>query len=293
VKIGRWRLPAAHPLFEDSGPTRHYLFVFPRTSTWIQHAGEAPFVADANTVTYYNAGQEYTRRRIAGVGDRCEYYAVSPAVLREAVREFDPGAADDPSRILRISHGPSDAPAYLAQRRVYAHVRQTSSPDPLFVEESLLGILDRVLRLAYRVPHAATSRQRELVQHAREQIARRFTARLHLADLARETGTSVFHLCRTFRATTGTTLHAYRNQLRLRAALAPVIESDAEFSEIALELGYSTHSHFTAAFHAAFGVTPSMLRASTSRRRLPSTSFRRRSIAPTTDAPGRLRDATT
>ncbi len=60
VRVGRWRCPADHPQFVDSGPTPDALFVFPREGVWIKHDGGDPFVADANTVTYYNKGQSYT-----------------------------------------------------------------------------------------------------------------------------------------------------------------------------------------------------------------------------------------
>ena len=289
VKIGRWRLPAAHPHFRNSGPTRHYLFVFPRTSAWIQHAGGRPFVGDANIVTYYNARQEYTRGVIAPAGDACDYYAVDPRLLRQVVAGWDPRAADQPDRILQFDHGPSDANAYLAQRAVYTYARTDVAPDPLFVEESVVNILTRVIGLAYGARPAQRSRQADVVERAREAIARRFTSRLTLNELSRDTGVSMFHLCRLFRAGTGRTLHAYLNQLRLRASLAPVCDSAMELSQIALALGYSTHSHFTSAFRAEYGITPSSLReANTSRRRRRSTSSLRPATAPTPAAPCRL-----
>jgi AraC family transcriptional regulator len=293
VKIGRWRLPASHPHFVDSGPTRHYLFVFPRTSTWIQHAGGRAFVADASLVTYYNAGQEYTRRPIARAGDWCDYYAVEPEALRQVLACLDPAAADEPLRLLRFTHGPSDSQAYLAQRAVYSYVRRSAAPDPLLVEETMVGVLERVLRLAYAARPRQLACRSDLVEHAREVIARRFTTKLTLEKLARETGASLFHLCHVFRAGTGTTIHAYRNQLRLRAALGPVLDSRADLSDVALELGYSTHSHFTAAFRAEYGVTPSALRdANRSRRRPRSTSFPGRSIVPRAAALSRHQDVT-
>jgi AraC-like DNA-binding protein len=50
-------------------------------------------------------------------------------------------------------------------------------------------------------------------------IARQFTENLSLSDIAAAAQSSVFHLARTFKARTGFSLHAYRNRLRLRAAL--------------------------------------------------------------------------
>lgn len=64
-------------------------------------------------------------------------------------------------------------------------------------------------------------------------------------------------LCRAFRKWTGTTLHAYRDQLRLRAALEHLASPGTDLTDLALSLGYSSHSHFSANFRAAFGMTPS------------------------------------
>jgi AraC family transcriptional regulator len=47
---------------------------------------------------------------------------------------------------------------------------------------------------------------------------------------------------------------------RLRAALDEVLASSRGITDIGIGLGFSSHSHFTAAFRRAFGVTPSGLR---------------------------------
>jgi AraC family transcriptional regulator len=253
IKIGRWRLPSDHPNFRDSGPTRHYLVVFPRTGTWIQHAGAAMFPSDANNVTFYNQHQEYIRRAISPVGDHCDYYAIDPHLLRQIVSEWDPAAADEERRIMRFSHGPSDARSYLTQRSVYEHVRREPNPDPLFVEESMCRVLERVFRMAYAAVRRGGERHREL-------IARRFNARMTLSELAAAVGASPFHLCRAFRAETGLTIHACRNQLRLRASLDRVLDPAADLTEVALDLGFCSHSHFTAAFRRLYGLTPSAAR---------------------------------
>ncbi len=90
LRIGRWRCPAAHPVFRDSGPVPETLFVFPRESVWIQHEGGRPFVADANTVTYYNAGQRYRRARLSAWGDRCEWFAFSLRAFAETLAAQEP-----------------------------------------------------------------------------------------------------------------------------------------------------------------------------------------------------------
>ena len=72
----------------------------------------------------------------------------------------------------------------------------------------------------------------------------------------------MFHLARVFKARTGFSLHAYRNQLRLRAALERLAEPGVDLIDIALDLGFSSHSHFTDTFRRSFGKTPSVVRES-------------------------------
>ena len=107
---------------------------------------------------------------------------------------------------------------------------------------------------------AVTARDRELAEAARALLARRFAAPLTLQALAAAVATSPFHLARVFKRVTGTTLHGHRSELRLRAALEPLASPSCDLLRLALSLGYSSHSHFTAAFRAGFGVSPSDLR---------------------------------
>ena len=90
-------------------------------------------------------------------------------------------------------------------------------------------------------------------------ILYRFTI-TSLDDLARYAGSSPYRLCRIFRAHTGQSIRAYRSQLRLRAAFDRLLQG-ADITDLALELGFSSHSHFTAAFRSRFGTSPSRLRA--------------------------------
>lgn len=268
VRVGRWRCPADHPIFADSGPTPDALFVFPREGVWIKHEGGEPFVADANTVTYYNKGQFYTRQKLSVRGDQCEWFAVAPDAIAETLSAHEPAAIDRPESPFQFTHGPSEPDSYLRQRMVFEHVSREPRPDRLFVEEVVLSLLGDVTRLAYQrqgVKRPARTRQRrdvDLVESARDVIARRFTENLSLSEVAREAESSVFHLARVFRARTGFSLHAYRNQLRLRAALERLAEPGVDLIDIALDLGFSSHSHFTDTFRRSFGNTPSVVRES-------------------------------
>jgi AraC family transcriptional regulator len=56
------------------------------------------------------------------------------------------------------------------------------------------------------------------------------------------------------------TLHDYRLELRLRLLLERVAQPRAQLSRIALELGFSSHSHLTATLRHRADMTPSALR---------------------------------
>ena len=263
VQIGRWRCPADNPIFFDSGPASDALFAFPREGVWIEHEGGVPFVADPNTVTYYNKGQVYTRHKLSARGDECEWFAVSPEAIAETLSVHEPAAIDRPAAPFPFTHGPSHPESYLRQRMVFHHVTREANPDRLFVEEQVLSLLGEVTSLAYaHVPPVRQRARREvdLVESARVVIARRFKENLSLSEIAREAGSSVFHLARVFKARTGFTLHAYRNQLRLREALERLQEPNVDLIDIALDLGFSSHSHFTETFRRNFGRTPSAVR---------------------------------
>jgi AraC-like DNA-binding protein len=74
-------------------------------------------------------------------------------------------------------------------------------------------------------------------------------------DLARGSGASQRTIERAFRAETGMSFGAWRQQLRLGRALEQLAAGDSVTS-VAMDSGYSSPSAFVAAFKATFGRTP-------------------------------------
>jgi len=264
VTIGAFRCAASHPSFRNSGPIRDDCFVFPRTTVVIQHDAARAFVADPTVIALYNRRQEYERRLVCADGDRCDWFAVSHDLLRAALLDRDPSAAEA-ERPIRFTHARADAATYLQQRRLFIDASAPAGVDVLGVEERVVALLDRVLTLAYndRQPGARTPRLPSasgLADAAKAWMAPRVAQHLTLASIARAVDCSAFHLCRSFRHATGLTLHAYRDQVRLRLGLERLEHGEADLSRLALDLGYSSHSHFTAAFHRSFDMPPSTAR---------------------------------
>jgi AraC-like DNA-binding protein len=236
--------------------------VFPGTSVVIHHVGRRPVLADRNFTIFYNAGEEYRRHLHDPRGDHCIFVAVEHGCFAEVA-----GA-----RGVTFTHAPGDADAYLAQSIVVRRLR-TGQADSLYVEETVLQVVRRSLErgLTYHATRTGRRRRtddrhRDLVEAARGALAESPQSRMSLGELAERVHTSPFHLARIFRARTGFTLHGYRNQLRLRLALERMHDG-CDLTALANDLGFASHSHFTDAFRALFGTTPSAVRDAGARSR--------------------------
>lgn len=281
LRIGTFYCPPSFPHFHDTGPIENNLIVFPRTSVRITQAGKVPVVADPNVVMFYNKGQEYRRDKLSERGDLSDWIGFTPQFLLQVVCDWDEWVQDRPQRPFRFTHGPAHPQIYYRQRQIVHYLamqarHEAGSADPLHVEEQVIGLFRQALRHAYRVHEGATAAQAretrrahwDLIQDAKAFLARHFQQRLTLSQIAAAVFTSPYHLSRIFRDYTGSTIHTYLNQIRLHTSLELVAAPDLGLSEIALSLGYSSHSHFTHAFRRAFGQTPSQVRATASTRRV-------------------------
>lgn len=269
MQIGRFRCPPSHPHFENTGPIRYgHLLVFPRTAVCITHVGGEPIIATPNVVMFYNVGQEYRRNKLSERGDFCDWFAFCPTLLADAIRPYEPSVMDTLERPFQLTHGPTDAHSYLLQRLIVEHLSQNVPPDPFYVEEMMLAVLSRVVRQSYHrhgiTPAPASSATRRahatLAHEIKHLLASHFRDALSLEQIATHVHASSYHLCRVFRQQTGQTIHHYLTQLRLRTALEQLPDSNTHLTTVALDLGFSSHSHFTHAFRRTFGFTPSALR---------------------------------
>lgn len=90
-------------------------------------------------------------------------------------------------------------------------------------------------------------------------IATRFAERLTIEAIADACGTSPFYTSRAFRSVTGETIHRHLTRVRLTTALYQLRRSAGRLTELALSVGFSSHSQFTHAFQVEFGCAPSAL----------------------------------
>ena len=236
-----------------------HTLVFPRTSTTIVYEGAGAVTAGPPTVLFYNRGQEYARRAIDPI-DSCDWFMIAPDVAREIVSRYDASATDREERIFNFQVAPASENAYLAQRRLFTALLNGVELDPLQIEEGVLEIADAAVREASR-RRRSERRCSADVEQLKAIIAVNPSCNQNLSSLAAIAGCSPFQLCRDFRHVTGTTITAYRHSLRLRLALDALRDTHGDVTRIALDLGYSSHSHFTKFFRRQFGITPSQYRS--------------------------------
>jgi AraC family transcriptional regulator len=255
-----------------------HVLIFTRAGVFVRHEattrggrGRRVVVAEPVHALLMNRGEPYRVSHPAAGGDDCTSLTFDDAAALAVAGAVDARALDRPATPFRVTHAPLDAAALLrlrALRRALRHAASAVAGHPaLAVEEESLALLAEVVRAGHRAhgvaarpARAATARaRRDLVERTKETLAARPGAPRSLAALAREVHASPFHLTRLFREVVGVPVHQYLLRLRLAVALERVDGGERNLSALALDLGFSSHSHFTTAFRRLYGVVPSAL----------------------------------
>jgi AraC-like DNA-binding protein len=265
ARIGAFRCDADHAAFPQSDPIRNHCVWFSRTPVVIQPEHQRAFVANGHTAVFYNQTQCFRRVRVGAAGDYSDWFAIDEAVASQIIDARAPHILPRSRYPFPWSHVAVSAQTYLQQRQLFKAAATGSGRNTLAIEEGIVLIVDRAVVEAVTAHARIRSltigpRHRDLVHDTERLLSRTCDASISLSALARQVGSSVYHLCRVFRRITGTTMHQYRQQLRLRTALEAVAERRATLTDIAVRFGFPSHSHFTKAFRREFGVLPSVLR---------------------------------
>src|SRR3954467_15135847 len=85
-----------------------------------------------------------------------------------------------------------------------------------------------------------------------------------LDEIAAISGVSRFHMVRAFAAATGLSVMRYVRARRLSEAARALANGAPDILSLALDADYGSHEAFTRAFRDHFGVTPEIVRSSTS-----------------------------
>ena len=90
----------------------------------------------------------------------------------------------------------------------------------------------------------------------RDYIEAHISDQLSLDDLASVAHISSFHFARLFKSATGETPHDFVTRIRMERAKTLLRDTDLPAFKIAKDVGFSSKSHFSAAFRRSHGLTP-------------------------------------
>jgi AraC family transcriptional regulator len=239
-----------HRTREESASTTH--LVFPYRGIYVRHVGKDQAVADANHVLFFNADEGYQVSHPVAGGDSSLSLSLSDLVLRELA----PSAilSDRALTGFRLQHQGID-PRAQALVALLRHGLDNGTIEPLEAENLTLTLVCR--SLGPRTSHEcrATHGGRRLTDRVKLLLAGDLSRRWTLAEIAAEIRGSPVYLTQVFQQVEGIPLYRYHLRLRLARALDLIAEYD-DLSALAVDLGFSSHSHFSAAFRQAYGCSP-------------------------------------
>jgi len=231
--------------------------VFVRHGAWVRRDAGGRRLADAGQLVFFNRGAPYEIEHPLG-GDECTIVSFPADVILRTAGDLGLCVADAERPFAR---GSVPLPATMQ----WLHRQLLASRTSLERDELALEILGQSLEASQDRPQfrntLGEADRRELAHAASVALARDYRQPVTLAALAAELGCSRFHLARAFRQWSGRSIHQHLIELRLAAALQDLCTTTRPVSEIAHDLGFFDHAHFTTTFTRHFGSTPSNARA--------------------------------
>ena len=228
-------------------------FVFPYRGVYLRHVGSELAVADANHVLLFNQGQGYQVSHPVAGGDASLVLSVAAQTLAElAPRALlnEGGPLTFNQQHLRI-----DARAQ-ALVMLLKHSLQHGSIEALEAEGLSLTLVARAIGPRTTRSSGASYARRRLVDRVKVLLAGDLSRRWTLAEIAQQIKGSPVYLTQVFQQVEGLPLYRYHLRLRLARALDLIAGQD-DLAALAQDLGFSSHSHFSAAFKQAYGRSPS------------------------------------
>jgi AraC family transcriptional regulator len=220
--------------------------VFPCRGLFMVHRRGESLLADSTSAVVFGREEGYRVSHPLDGGDECVVLEFKTEIHEEALGR------------LQGCSGPLSPRTQLGAWVFVGAVRQDDA-DVFACEEDALLLLEAVandLTGASRVEARVSQAQRDRADQVRALLADDLARPWRLDAVARAVNCSPFHLARQFRRATGETMSRYLLRLRLAAALHRIAEGESDLARLAVELGFSHHSHFTARFRSVFGCTP-------------------------------------
>jgi len=260
VQVVHWRcLCDGDALRSERCHTHHVLAVGFDGSCELRDGRRRVFMDPASAVLH-RPGASYRTFHPQGCNDTGVSIAYRADVAEDVFEKARVGRVPCPTITV------ATRPMRLALQHLVMAIRsQRGLPvDPIAMDELALDMLhDAVARTpggSVAARSATSDDHRAIVDDAREYLNLHFRDTVRLDDVARAVGASPFHLSRVFHRCAGVSLRAYLHRLRVSAAAHALAGTETNLSRIALDTGFSSHSHLSSTFAREMGVAPSAVR---------------------------------
>ncbi|HSP17172.1 MAG TPA: AraC family transcriptional regulator [Thermoanaerobaculia bacterium] len=248
--IGDYRCHARRGPAGHEEHTDRYEIAFVRRGVFTAALGRSRSLLSPVHAFLLRPGRSFTVEHPTDGGDECTVFRFTSQGFDEVPRKLR-----DAFREVRVFASPA---AFVAQRTLLASLPHA---DALGIEEQAWQTIASLADDAdVAQPTLPSEKMKRAVGTAEELLSARACEALPLRTIAECAGVSRFHLARAFRRITGVSMHRYQTALRLRMALQRLEEGARDLTGLALDLGFSDHSHFCATFHREFRVPPSAYR---------------------------------
>lgn len=281
LMVGRHACTPDDPGFGERDRVTAFYLVFPLSATSVSVNGGHWLVKDRNQVVLLAPGDGYRRRPVSREGDVSGYLCLDHGLLADALGAEAPELLDALGEAMRFpTFAAAASPALVARQRALEARLAGDAASLLEIEERGLALAVQAIRECarawslrrrrYLAPRLGRGRRPtlhwEAVERAKAWLARHYDENVSLDALGAVACTAPTHLARIFRIQTGVSVHAWQTRLRLLHAVERLLDSPRPaIGDVAVDVGFAHHSHFSAHFQRSFGMSPSAFLAAPDR----------------------------
>jgi AraC family transcriptional regulator len=248
-KVEIVRCSGAHSSASQTDVAARLHFSLPLAGAFVCHLDEDALFIDPTSLLCTRAGESYRISHPHG-GDCTLVFTPSRELFAQLSRRVSPA---DFNR-----HGPT----LIASPRIQMlarmlYVNHLCARDVFAADECLIELFGCI---AMQPRSIRLPKDDALVRRTIEFVHCSAEPQLTLKGVAAAMNVGAAHLTTSFKRRTGVALYQYVMNLKLARALHRLVSTDDFVTDIAMDLGFNSHSHFSSAFKARYGITPSQAR---------------------------------
>ena len=239
------------------GHSAEYQLVLPYAGAFVWHVAARTEFLDGTRALFVAAGEDYADSHVADGGHDSIIITPRLSVLQEMCGNAVPSQHAAFRQVIQTT-----TPRMNLRSHQLLHLGAADN-DSLAGDELMLALLAEALAPTQGPARAPSPC---VVDRAKQFVHAHLCDPLSLNDIARAVQVTGAYLTDAFTRCEGVPLCRYRMRLRLNRALVDLPACD-DITRLALDLGFSSHAHFSDAFKALFGVSPSAFRAGCGKQR--------------------------